>query len=126
MGMFDKPAYLTGDNGFVQAGETFFLHNARMDGTSKVNGTEREQCKLLVSHERDGEKVVVYTTGTGIVNQVRRMDNSDRASMPIELRLDQIPSGKGNPTNVMTPADQPVPVGSGDFGGNAASGASDF
>lgn len=113
MGMFDKPQFLTGkdDNGFVQAGDVFWLHAARTDGTAIVSGKEREQAKLQVSHERDGEKVIVYTTGTGIVGQIRRMDSGDRANMPMELRLDQVPSKQGNPTNVLTPASQPPPTG---------------
>lgn len=107
MGMFDKPQYLTGkDDAFVQPGGTFWLHNARMDGTATVNGENREQAKLQVSHDRDGERVTVFTSGKGIVGQIRRMDDSDRAAMPMELRLDQIPSKQGNPTNVLTPAGQ--------------------
>lgn len=111
MGMFDKPQYLTGDEGFVQPGDTFWIHQARMDGTVSVGGQQRDQAKLQVSHERDSEKVVVWTSGTGIVNQIRRMDQADRSALPMEVRLDQIPSGKGNPTNVLTPADQPERTG---------------
>lgn len=125
MGMFDKPQYLTGkENAFVQAGDTFWLHNARLDGQSNTPNGPRDQAKLLVSHERDGEKVVVYTAGAGIVNQVKRMDAADRAVMPLEVRLDQVPSGKGSPTNVITPADQEPPSGSAGFGDS--SNASDF
>lgn len=110
-GMFDKPQYLTGEEGFVQAGDTFWLHNARLDGTVTINGTTRDQAKMLVSHERDGEKVVVMTSGAGIVNQVKRMGQSDRDAMPMEIRLDQVPSKQGNPTNVLTPASEPAPSG---------------
>ena len=110
MGMFDKPQYLTGkENAFAQPGDTFWLHNARIDGTANVAGQQREQAKLLVSYERDGERVAVYTSGTGIVGQVKRMDQSDRAQMPIQVRLDQVPSDKSNPTNVLTPAEQAPP-----------------
>lgn len=117
MGMFDKPVYLTGDEGFVSAGETFWLHNARIEtGSSKFG----DQAKLQVSHDRDGEKLVVYTSGKGVVNQVKRMDGADRARMPMELRLDQVPSKEGSPTNVLTPADQPSPTGT------AGNGESDF
>lgn len=125
MGMFDKPQFLTGkDNGFVQPGDTFWLHNAKVDGTTNVGGNQREQVKLRVSHERDGEKIDVWTSGMGIVNQIKRMDNSDRASMPFEVRLDEIPSTKGNPTRVLTPADQDPP--SGNASGNGASSGDDF
>ena len=110
MGMFDKPRYLTGrEDGFVQVGDTFWLHNARMDGNANVGGESRPQAKLLVSHDRDGEKVAVYTSGRAICNQVMRMDASDRAAMPVEVRLDALPATQPghNPTNVLTPADQP-------------------
>lgn len=109
MGMFDKPAYLTGDEGYVQPGDTFWLHNARIEGTVTVGGSERPQAKLQVSHDRDGDRSIVWTSGTAIVGQVRRMDAEDREGMPMELRLDTKPSGKGNPTNILTPADQPPP-----------------
>jgi len=111
MGMFDKPLYLTGEEGFVQAGDEFWLHNAKLDGTTTVGGDTRDQAKLQVSLEEGGEKVVVLTSGTGIVNQVKRMDQNDRAQFPIRLRLDQVPSKHGNPTNVLTPANQPEPSG---------------
>lgn len=121
MGMFDAPQYLTGDKGFVDAGETFFLHNARlMEARVMVNGKEREQVKLQVSRDLDGEKVIVFSSGAAIVNQVKRMDNKDRQNMPMELRLDQVPSKNGNAANVMTPAGEPAP--SGDFGAAATSG----
>jgi hypothetical protein len=109
MGMFDKPKYLTGKQGegFVQAGETFWLHRAKLDGTVTVAGETREQAKLEVSREKDGEHEIVFTSGMGIIGQIRRMDDSDRAQMPMELRLDQLPSTKGNPTNVLTPAAAP-------------------
>lgn len=108
MGMFDKPVYLTGDEGFVSVGETFWLHNARVE----VGGKYGEQAKLQVSHDQDGEKLIVYTSGKGVVNQVKRMDGADRARMPMELRLDQVPSKEGSPTNVLTPQDQDPPTGS--------------
>ena len=118
MGMFDKPKYLTGDEGFADAGDVIWLHNAKLDGTTTVNGSQRDQVKLLVSRERDGEKTAVYTSGVGIVNQIKRMDASDRAAFPMEVRLDQIPSGKGNPTNVLTPASEDAPVGASAGGGD--------
>lgn len=109
MGMFDKPQYLTGREGaYVEPGETFWLHNARIDGQTTVNGRTMDQAKLKVSKTRNGEQSVIFTSGAGVVGQVRRMDDGDRASMPFEVRLDQIPSQKGNPTNVLTPADQPI------------------
>lgn len=113
MGMFDAPVYLTGtDNGYVNAGDVFWLHNARIEGTVKINGNDRDQAKLLVSRERDGEQTVVFSAGAGIVNQVKRMDAADRSAMPVEVRLDQVPSTKGNPTNVMTPASEAAPTAS--------------
>jgi hypothetical protein len=110
--MFDKPQYLTGNNGegFVEPGETFWLHRARLDGTVKINDNERPQAKLLVSKDRNGDRIVVWTAGAGIVNQVKRFDQNDQASLPIEVRLDQIASGKGNPTNVLTPASAAPPA----------------
>jgi hypothetical protein len=108
MGMFDKPQYLTGnDNPFAKIGETFWLHNAKVDGEVTVAGDKREQVKLLVSKTKDGPASVVFTAGMGVVNQVKRIDDSDLKAMPYEVRLDQIPSGKGNPTTVLTPADRP-------------------
>ena len=112
MGMFDKPQYLTGENGLVQKGDIFWLHNGKLDGKTNVGGTERDQVKLLVSLTKDGEKIVVFSSGTGIVNQIKRMDAGDRAQLPMEVRLDQIASGKGNPTNVMNPANAPEPSAS--------------
>lgn len=109
MGMFDKPQYLTGPTGFVSPGETFWLHNARLDGTATVSGQVRDQVKMLVSKDKDSKKEVVFTSGAGIVGQVRRMDDDDRSRMPQCLRLDTVPSKHGNPTNVLTPADQPEP-----------------
>jgi hypothetical protein len=118
MGMFDKPQYLTGDQGYAQPGDTFFIHNARIDGTVNVGGQQREQAKLAVSREKDGPSEIVYTSGTGIVAQIRRMDSQDRAGFPLHVRLDQIPSQKGNPTNVLTPADQPEPTAGAFAGGD--------
>ncbi len=109
MGMFDKPKYLTGDEGFVKPGESFWLHNARLDGTVTVNGAQRPQAKLAVSIGRDDPQEVVFTSGAGIVQQIGRMDADDRAALPMEVRLDQVPSKQGNPTNVLTPAHLPAP-----------------
>jgi hypothetical protein len=116
MGMFDKPKYLTGDEGYVTEGDIFWLHNARIDGTVTVNGNNRPQAKLQVSRERDGEKVIVFSSGAGITGQVLRMDATDRSNFPIEVRLDAIPTGKGNPAHVMTPADQEPRTASGSGG----------
>lgn len=120
MGMFDKPQYLTGDNGFASAGDTFWLHNARIDGSTVVGGAQRDNVKLLVSREREGEKVIVYTSGAGIANQVKRMDAEDRSALPREVRLDQIPPRQAghNPTNVLTPVELPAPTGADTFGGS--------
>jgi hypothetical protein len=107
--MFDKPKYLTGEEGFVQAGDTFWLHNARLDGTVTVNGSEKPQVKLLVSRTKDENPEMVFTSGAGIVNQVSRMDGEDRQHLPMEVRLDQVPSKQGSPTNVLTPAGTPPP-----------------
>lgn len=111
MGMFDKPQYMTGkNNGYVQPGDTFWIHQARLDGTANIAGETRDQAKLLVSRTKDGEQSVVFTSGMGIVGQIRRMDADDRAQMPIEVRLDQVPSKQGNPTHTLTPASQDAPV----------------
>jgi hypothetical protein len=113
MGMFDKPQYLTGkgDNAYVSEGDVFWLHNARIEGETNIGGNTRTLVKLKVSHERDGETAIVFTSGLGIVNQIRRMTADDRAAMPIEIRLDAIPSTKPghNPTHVLTPAGEPAP-----------------
>lgn len=122
MSMFDKPVYLTGKEGYVTAGDTFWLHNARLNGTVNMPGGKTvDQAKLLVSHERDGEQTVVYTAGAAIVNQIKRMDNSDRSALPMEVRLDTVPSKQGSDTNVITPADQPPPSG-----GSGTSAVADF
>lgn len=118
MGMFDAPIYLTGEKGFAQEGDTFWIHNARVADTVTLGGKVKDQVKLQVSNERDGEKVVVYTAGAAIVNQVKRMDAGDRAAMPIEVRLDQVPSKEGSPTNVLTPASQPPASASTPSGGD--------
>lgn len=118
MGMFDKPQYLTGSDGFVSEGDEFWIHNARLDGTTTVGGTEREQVKMQVSREREGEKVIVYTSGAGIVGQVKRMDKTDRDAMPMHVRLDTLPAtqpGRSG-TNVLTPANAPAPTGADAFG----------
>lgn len=107
--MYDKPKYLTGDDGYIDAGDTFWLHDAKLDGQTKVAGVSRDQVKLLVSRTADGPTEVVFSSGGGIVNQIKRMDADDRAALPQEVRLDQIASGKGNPTNILTPADRPAP-----------------
>ncbi len=109
MGMFDKPQYLTGKNGegFVEPGDTFWLHAAKLEGSATISGETRPQAKLKVSRTKDSEQVILLTSGKAIVGQVGRMDASDRAAMPMELRLDSVPSGRGNPTHVLTPADAP-------------------
>lgn len=109
MGMFDKPQYLTGKEGYVQVGDTFWIHNAKVDGTVTINGNTRDQVKLLVSHERDSERESVFTSGAGIVGQVRRMSAEDRQNFPIEVRLDAVPSRQGNDVNVLTPASEEPP-----------------
>lgn len=113
MGMFDKPQYLTGkgDNAYVSEGDTFWLHNARVEGETTVGNQTRTLVKLKVSYERDGDTSIVFTTGMGIVGQVRRMDSDDRAAMPFEVRLDAIPATKPgySPTHVLTPAGDPAP-----------------
>ena len=114
MGMFDKPQFLTGENGFVNVGETFWLHNARIDGQTRVSGEMKDQAKLQISRTKDGDTVIAFTSGTGIVGQIRRMDAKDRANMPMEVRLDEVPSQKGNPTKVLTPADQAPPAAAAD------------
>lgn len=111
MGMFEAPKYLTGptDEAFAQPGDVFWLHNARLDGTVNINGKERDQAKLQVSRTIDGERESVYTAGAGIVNQVRRMTPNDRAALPLEVRLDQVPSKHQTPTNVLSPSSAAVP-----------------
>lgn len=108
MGMFDAPKFLTAKEagkGYVEAGDTFWLHNARVEPDGKA--------KLRVSHTRDGDAEIVFSSGKGIVGQVSRMDESDRGALPIEVRLDQVPSGKGSPTYVLTPSNLPAPSRSG-------------
>jgi hypothetical protein len=108
--MFDKPQYLTGDDGFAVAGQKFYLHAAKLDGTVTIGNTSREQVKLRVSNTATDEPVVVFTAGAGIVGQVKRMTQEDLAAMPIEVRLDQVPSKHSSPTYVLTPASQPEPT----------------
>lgn len=124
MGMFDKPQYLTGkgDGGYVQSGDTFWLFNARMDGSRTVGGTERATCKLQVSRTVDGPREIVYSSGAGIVNQVARMERTD---LPMEVRLDTIPSKTpgNNGTHVLTPATEPEPDVA---GGNGFDAPADF
>lgn len=111
MGMFDKPQFLTGgDDPFVRPGDTFWLHDAKLDGTVEMSGKTMDQAKLLVSRDLGGEQVTVFTAGIGVVNQVRRMNASDRAQLPLEVRLDQVPSKQGSPTNVLTPAAVAAPA----------------
>ena len=111
MGMFTKPKYLTGKrDAFVSPGETFWLHNARIEGEVRIGRDVRLQAKLLVSKTQDGPTEVVYTSGSGITGQVRRMTQEDLQNFPMEVRLDQVPSREGNDTNVLTPADQPPPT----------------
>jgi hypothetical protein len=112
--MFDAPMYLTGkdDKGFVKTGDIFWLHNARIEGTVTINNETRPQAKLKVSHTKDGETSIVFSAGVGIVGQVSRMDDDDRRAMPMEVRLDAIPSKVAgrNSTHVITPANQPEPM----------------
>lgn len=120
MGMFEKPVYLTGkEEGYVQPGDVFWLHACKIDGQTSVGGTPRDQAKLRVSLTKEGATTDVFSGGAGIVNQVKRMTQEDRAAFPIEVRLDQVPSKHASPTFVLTPADQPAP--SGGFGGADAS-----
>lgn len=116
MGMFEKPQYLTGKDGtgFVQVGEVFWLHNAKIEGTSTINGEQRTQAKLLVSHGKDDRPIIVFTSGKAITGMVARIDADDRAAMPIEVRLDALPSRQGNPTNVISRASDPPAGGGGD------------
>ena len=104
MGMFDPQKFLTAKEagrGYVEPGDTFWLHNARVEPDGKA--------KLKVSHTRDGEQEIVYSSGKGIVGQISRMDADDFAAFPIEVRLDQLPPRQSghSPTNVLTPANMP-------------------
>lgn len=115
MGMYDKPQYLTGkgEDAYVKEGDVFWLHNARIDGTTVMGGVERTVAKLKVSRTADGPTSIVYTSGLGITGQIKRMDDDDRARFqtgPQEVRLDAIPNKTpgNNPTHVITPADAPV------------------
>lgn len=111
MGMFDKPQYLTGKDGLFKPGETFWLFDARADGSVTIDGEERPQAKLLVSRSPFpvGAKVA-YTSGKGIVSQIARMDDADRGALPMEVRLDELPatSASRNGTLVLTPATTPA------------------
>jgi len=112
MGMFDRPVYLTGKDGYVEPGDTFWLHNARIEGVSNLNGESKPLAKLKVSRERGGDTYIVFTSGTGITGQIARMEQSDRDMFPMEVRLDAIPSKTAgrSATHVITPASQEVPV----------------
>ena len=106
MGMFDAPRYLTGgDNPYVTQGGKFWLHGAEPGGMSNLNGKEREQVKLTVSRSVEGDQEIVFTSGMGIVNQIKRMNAADRAALPMHVMLSQVPSGKGNPTHVLEPVE---------------------
>ena len=48
---------------------------------------------------------IVFTSGMGIVNQIKRMNAADRAALPMHVMLSQVPSGKGNPTHVLEPVE---------------------
>lgn len=125
MGMADKPLYLTGRDGWAKTGDTFFIHNVKIDGATTIGGESRPLGKLLVSREIDGDKLIVLTSGKAITNQISRVDAADRASFPSEWRLDALPSTdpSRNATNVLTPANEPPPS-EGD--GFAPAGGDDF
>lgn len=113
MGMFEAPRFLTGkDRPYAITGETFFLCNARISGTTNQGGSSRPLAKLQVKRDEAATPEVVYTSGRGIVAQVERMTNEDRERFPLLVRLDEIPpkTQGNNPTYVLTPADQPEPV----------------
>jgi hypothetical protein len=102
MGMFDKPKYLTGTDGLVEEGDSFTLLAARRDGIVRTPSGEAEQVKLMVKLT-NGEEHVCWTSGAGIVNQIRRMESGD---LPAEVRLDTVQAARGK-AFVLTPANEP-------------------
>lgn len=129
MGMHDKPKFLTGRDGWINVGEEFFLHNAKLAGTSRVNGQDRPTAKLLVSRTPDGKREIVFTSGAGIVRQIREVDQDDYRTMQnggMHLRLDERASREGNPVKVLTPASDPPPSDTPDDFGSATSATDNF
>lgn len=110
MGMFDKKQYLTGKDGLVKAGDTFFIHDAAEAGM----GTNGPEASMVVSRERESARKTVFVGGN-MAMQIRQMDADDKASFPVQVRLDNVDTGKGNAAYVLTPADQPEPGGAAEF-----------
>lgn len=83
MGMFDEKRYLTGKNGICQAGDTFHLHDAGIDGMVRQPGRDGQvpEAYLVISRNGTEDPIRVYTTGTAIVGQVQRIDAKDREAM---------------------------------------------
>lgn len=107
--MFDPVQYLTGTNGLFKEGDTFLIHNARLDG---VHGNPpRERAKLSVQATTDGqptgEPVIAYTSGSGIVAMVKRFNPSTDKGQ--EVRLDTLPARQPghSPTFVLSRASDP-------------------
>lgn len=112
MGMLDDKMYLTGDKGAVSVGEEFSLKGARVTGPVTVSGQTRTEVALRIERAGDASPLVVYTTGTAIVNQVQRMDTGDQNAMRsptgMLVKLVQRGGGEGrNPAYVLATPDAP-------------------
>lgn len=83
MGMFDDKVYLTGENGVFKEGDEFLLESAAPAGMVTIGGQPKQEVVLTVRKD-SGEQIKVYTAGSGIVNQVLRMEAGD---LPTRVRL---------------------------------------
>lgn len=105
MGMFDDKVYLTGDEGAFTPGEPFVLHDAKMAAQPiTIQGRVTREAQLEVARAQAQQEVfTVFTSGAAIVNQIDRMSDDDRAQFPLMVVIEQKPSGKGNPMNIIRP-----------------------
>lgn len=106
MGMFDEKRYLTGANGEFNVGDVFRLHSAVLGDTVTINRQERLEAVLEVDRG-DGAAFVVFTSGQGIVNQVKRIDSTD--DFPRWVKLVEQSTGKAgqNAMHLLEPAESP-------------------
>ena len=111
MGILDGRQFLTGDQGLVKPGDKFRLHNAKIDGTIRVGGVDREQAKLLISLEGSDDMIICFTSGTAIVGQVKQIDGADARAMRnggLELMLGTKATDKGNPMFLFVDPNGPI------------------
>jgi hypothetical protein len=117
MGMFSEKRYLTGSGekpGFTVPGEAFWLHDAKLVGMVTTPNGAKLEAKLLVSRTGNaGEAEAVFTTGAAITGQIERMSPDDRGNFPTKVKIDLLDTGKGNPANVLVPADDDSPAETG-------------